>query len=143
MNPSTPTVESYLGTFNDFMTALVRRDSPDMSARQTTVFLAVYLNDEAQTVRGLASHLKVSKPAITRALDRLTQFQFAARKVDPSDRRSVLVQRTAKGSAFLRELRGKLAEAAAANGLNVAVPEARRMPANNGTASRARLAKAA
>ena len=142
MNP-TPNIESYLGTFNDFMTALVRRDSPDMSARQTTVFLAVYLNDEAQTVRGLASHLNVSKPAITRALDRLTDLQFAARKVDPSDRRSVLVQRTPKGSAFLRELRVKLAEAAAANGLGVAAPEVRRVPANNGTATRGRVAKAA
>jgi len=33
------------------------------------------------------------------------------RKVDPLDRRSVLVQRTTKGSAFLRDLRNIMTEA--------------------------------
>ena len=36
------------------------------------------------------------------------------RKVDPADRRSVLVQRTVKGAAFLRDLRSILSEAATA-----------------------------
>ena len=55
--------------------------------------------------------MKVSKPAITRALDRLGEFDLARRKTDPSDRRSVLVQRTAKGAAFLREIHGIMAVA--------------------------------
>jgi DNA-binding MarR family transcriptional regulator len=63
-------------------------------------------------VRGLAADLEVSKPAITRALDRLSEFELVRRKVDPADRRSVLVQRTLKGSSFLRELRSVMAEAA-------------------------------
>ena len=54
----------------------------------------------------------VSKPAITRALDRLGELDLARRKVDPADRRSVLVQRTLKGTAFLRDLRGIMGEAA-------------------------------
>jgi len=53
----------------------------------------------------------VSKPAITRALDRLGELDLARRKVDPLDRRSVLVQRTLKGAAFLRDLRSIMAEA--------------------------------
>ena len=68
-------------------------------------FLTCYLNEGGHTVRGLAAELEVSKPAITRALDRLGELDLARRKVDPLDRRSVLVQRTPKGSAFLRELR--------------------------------------
>jgi DNA-binding MarR family transcriptional regulator len=64
-------------------------------------------------VRGLAADLKVSKPAITRALDRLGELDLARRKVDPMDRRSVLVQRTLKGQAFLRDLRGIMVEATA------------------------------
>jgi DNA-binding MarR family transcriptional regulator len=47
----------------------------------------------------------VSKPAITRALDRLSEFDLVRRKKDPLDRRSVLVQRTTTGTAFLRDLK--------------------------------------
>lgn len=97
----------------DTIVALVRRDGPDLSARQLGVFLTCYLKDREHTVRGLAADLNVSKPAITRALDRLGEFDFARRKVDPSDRRSVLVQRTLKGQAFLRDLRGIMVEATA------------------------------
>jgi DNA-binding MarR family transcriptional regulator len=93
---------------------LVRRDGPDLTARQLGVFLTCYLDTEAQTVRGLAAQLNVSKPAITRALDRLAKFDLVRRKDDPRDRRSVLVQRTATGMAFLRELRIILSDAASA-----------------------------
>jgi DNA-binding MarR family transcriptional regulator len=94
--------------------ALVRRDGPDLSARQLGVFLTCYLKEGSHTVRGLAAELNVSKPAITRALDRLGELDLARRKVDPADRRSVLVQRTLKGAAFLRDLRGIMAGAAGA-----------------------------
>lgn len=81
----------------------VRRDAPDLSARQMAVLLTVYLTPPPHTVRGLAAALKVSKPAITRALDRLSELELLRRKVDETDRRSVLIQRTVKGSVFLRE----------------------------------------
>jgi hypothetical protein len=42
--------------------SLVRRQGPDLSARQLGVFLTSYLEEEAQTVRGLAAKLNVSKP---------------------------------------------------------------------------------
>jgi len=70
------------------------------------------MESDAQTVRGLAATLDVSKPAITRALDRLAEFDLVRRKTDPADRRSVLVQRTPKGTAFMRDLRGIMKEAA-------------------------------
>ena len=79
--------------------------------RQLGVFLTCYLQEGAHTVRGLAAELNVSKPAITRALDRLGELDLARRKVDPADRRSVLVQRTLKGAAFLRDMRAIMAEA--------------------------------
>jgi DNA-binding MarR family transcriptional regulator len=100
------------GILRTAIVELVRRDGPDLSARQLGVFLTCYLETEAQTVRGLAGKLGVSKPAITRALDRLSEFDLVRRKTDPLDRRSVLVQRTATGMAFLRELRTILRDAA-------------------------------
>lgn len=104
------TSDELVGILRDTIVALVRRDGVDLSARQLGVFLTCYLNDGAHTVRGLASQLNVSKPAITRALDRLSDLDLARRKVDPSDRRSVLVQRTTKGTAFLREIRAVMTE---------------------------------
>jgi DNA-binding MarR family transcriptional regulator len=104
------TSDDLVGILRDTVVALVRRDGVDLSARQLGVFLTCYLNEGAHTVRGLAGQLNVSKPAITRALDRLSDLDLARRKVDPSDRRSVLVQRTTKGSAFLREIRSVMGE---------------------------------
>jgi DNA-binding MarR family transcriptional regulator len=111
MSTATAATDQMVGILRDTVVALVRRDGPDLSARQLGVFLTCYLQDGAHTVRGLAGELNVSKPAITRALDRLGELDLARRKVDPMDRRSVLVQRTLKGTAFLRDLRGIMAEA--------------------------------
>ena len=122
----TEAVEQRVDALRQTIVALVRRDGPDLSARQMGVFLTSYLADEAQTVRGLAANLNVSKPAITRALDRLSEFDLVRRKTDPLDRRSVLVQRTMTGAGFMRDLRKIIAESE---------KEAQRLPS---TARRAR-----
>jgi DNA-binding MarR family transcriptional regulator len=96
--------DQLIGVLRDTIVGLVRRDGVDLSSRQLGVFLTCYLRDGGHTVRALAAELNVSKPAITRALDRLGELDLARRKVDPLDRRSVLVQRTPKGSAFLRDV---------------------------------------
>ena len=85
------------------LTETVRQDAPDLSARQMALLLTVYMTDPPHTVRGLAAHLNISKPAITRALDRLSQLGYLRRKIDQTDRRNVLVQRTVKGSVYLSE----------------------------------------
>lgn len=85
------------------LVASVRKDGPDLSARQLALLLTVYLTSPPHTVRGLAATLNVSKPAITRALDRLGRLGYVKRKRDQDDRRNVLVQRTVKGSVFLTE----------------------------------------
>jgi DNA-binding MarR family transcriptional regulator len=95
------------------MVANVRRDAPDLSARQMAVLLTVYMTEQPHTVRGLAETLNVSKPAITRALDRLGEFGLARRKTDPDDRRSVVVQRTVKGSVYLAEFADIITQATA------------------------------
>ena len=102
--PATPNDE-LIGILRETIATLVRRDGQDLTARQLGVLLTCYLQEGPHTVRGLSSDLRVSKPAITRALDRLGEADLVRRKVDPLDRRSVLVQRTTKGGAFLRDLR--------------------------------------
>lgn len=116
--PTNQPTDQLVSILRDTIVATVRRDGPDLSARQLGVFLTCYLRDGAHTVRGLAAELNVSKPAITRALDRLGELDLARRKVDPLDRRSVLVQRTMKGAAFLRDLRAIMTEAAGGGSSN-------------------------
>jgi len=97
--------------FRRTILALVRRDEADLTSRQFGVLLTVYLSDGPHTVRGLAAELNVSKPAITRALDRLGELRLIRRQLDPMDRRSVLVQQTRAGETFLAELRHVMAAA--------------------------------
>ena len=83
--------------------AALRREQPDLSARQFALLLQVYLAPPPHTVRALARELAISKPAVSRALDALGRLGFLRRKRDDADRRDVLVQRTVKGAVFLRE----------------------------------------
>jgi DNA-binding MarR family transcriptional regulator len=109
---TTETTESLVNVLRDTIVALVRQDGPDLSARQFGVFLTCYMENDAQTVRGLAAALDVSKPVISRALDRLADFDLVRRKADPTDRRSVLVQRTPAGTTYLKDIRTILRDAA-------------------------------
>lgn len=93
----------------------VRRDGPDLSARQMAILLTVYLKEGPHTVRGLAETLNISKPAITRALDTLGRLDLVKRKRDDQDRRSVLVQRTVPGTVFLSDF-ADMMRASGANG---------------------------
>src|SRR5712672_2448314 len=56
------------------------------------------------TVRGLAARLRVTKPVITRALDTMGKLGLVARRRDETDRRSVVIQRTAKGALSVERL---------------------------------------
>ncbi len=72
--------DGQLGILRHSITGLVRRKGPDLSARQLAIFLTCYLESESQTVRGLAAKLSISKPAVTRALDRLMEFDLVRRR---------------------------------------------------------------
>jgi len=91
---------------------LVRSDRRDLSARQLAVSLIVYLEAGPHTVRGLAARMAVSKPAITRAVDRLVEMSLVKRLPDPLDRRSVLIGRVREGVAFMADVRRLMAKAA-------------------------------
>ncbi|MBX3519696.1 MAG: MarR family transcriptional regulator [Xanthobacteraceae bacterium] len=93
-----------LKLLHDLNYEMVRDDDRDLSARQITILLTVYLEPPPHTVRGLAAKLSVTKPVITRALDTLGRMELLQRRRDPSDRRNVLVQRTVKGALYVERL---------------------------------------
>ena len=87
--------------WRDVMADTVRLDQPDLSMRQWTILLTVYLTPGPHTVRKLSEELEVPKPAISRALDALSIHGYVRRARDPNDRRIVLVQKTPEGSLFI------------------------------------------
>jgi DNA-binding MarR family transcriptional regulator len=98
----------------DMFVGLVRRDGRDLTARQFAIFLVCYLDKGPHTVRGLASQLHLSSPAISRSLERLGTLGLTLRARDQRDRRSVLVRRTRAGLELLADLRDLLTAAACA-----------------------------
>lgn len=85
----------------NFASTWIRSNHADLSLRHMGVFFTTYLQDDLRTVRGLASYYNVSKPTITRAIDRLSELGHVKRVKDPSDGRSILVERTDAGYALL------------------------------------------
>jgi DNA-binding MarR family transcriptional regulator len=81
----------------------VRSGEPDLTNRQMALLLLVYLNPGPHTVRGLARALNVSKPVVTRALNRLGGLGYLRRQRDDSDKRNIFVARTPEGAGFLEE----------------------------------------
>ncbi len=84
--------------------AQVRDAEPDLSTRQMTILLSIYLEAPPHTVRALAAKLAVSKPVITRALDAMGKLGLVTRRRDGADLRNVLIQRTVQGSLYLERL---------------------------------------
>ncbi len=82
----------------------------DLSNRQMSILLTVYLTSPPHSVRHLAEGLNISKPAICRAIDQLEILQFLKRARDEEDRRTIILKRTTKGSVFLREFGELVAE---------------------------------
>jgi len=95
---------SALALLKDVLAATVRADGPDLNVRQSAILLRISLEPGPHTVRGLAEALQLGKPAVSRALDALEGLGLATRVPDESDRRSVLVQSTARGLAVLAGL---------------------------------------
>ena len=93
-----------LKLLQDFAFTLVTDGEPDLSARQLSILLTIYLQPPPHTVRGLAAKLKVTKPVITRALDTMGKLGLVSRKRDAADKRNVIIQRTVKGALHVERL---------------------------------------
>jgi DNA-binding MarR family transcriptional regulator len=93
-----------LKLLHEFTYALVKDKEPDLSARQLAILLTIYLEPPPHTVRGVAAKLGVTKPVITRALDTMGKLGLVSRRRDDADRRSVVIQRTVKGTLAVERL---------------------------------------
>ncbi|MET0372176.1 MAG: MarR family transcriptional regulator [Sphingobium sp.] len=90
-----------LGDWMRTLVDYVRSGRPDLTNRQMALMMTVYIDSGPHTVRGLAEALHVSKPVITRALNKLSALGYLRRERDVADRRNIFVARTPKGAEFL------------------------------------------
>jgi DNA-binding MarR family transcriptional regulator len=90
-------LNKWMNTLLDY----VRSGEPDLTNRQMALLMLVYLTPGPHTVRGLAKGLSVSKPVITRALNRLASLGYLRRQRDEADRRNIFVATTNEGADFL------------------------------------------
>ncbi len=86
------------------LVSVVKSELPDLSNRQMAVLLSVAFQREKSTVRGLAAHLGVTKPVISRALTKLSGLALLRREADPKDGRNVFAVMTDKGAQFVERL---------------------------------------
>lgn len=93
--------------------AYVRSGDPDLTNRQMALLLLVYLKPGPHTVRGLAKGLNVSKPVVTRALNRLGALGYLKRQRDDADRRNIFVAPTHEGAEFLDHFKGLIGSSSA------------------------------
>ena len=103
--------EHMLHTLRDTLLSEVRIDQPDLRLRQLAVLLVAYQTDELLTVRGLAKHLRISRPAVSKALDRLEKSDLIRREPDLRDRRSIILGRTEAGMVLIVRVKAAAADA--------------------------------
>jgi DNA-binding MarR family transcriptional regulator len=104
LDASAPERAQHLSLIRGTILELVRRDGRDLTARQLTTLLTVYLHEEVYSVSMLADMLNISRPGVTRILDRLVEATLVSRAEDAEDRRRVLIYRTREGSRYVDTL---------------------------------------
>jgi DNA-binding MarR family transcriptional regulator len=93
-----------LTLLRDIALSEVRDDAPDLTLRQLSILLTIYLEAPPHTIRALAARLNVTKPVITRALDTMGALSLVERHRDVKDKRNVLVKRTLKGALYVERI---------------------------------------
>jgi DNA-binding MarR family transcriptional regulator len=100
-----PVADTGLQSWMRTLLSYVRSGDPDLTNRQMALLLLVYLKPGPHTVRGLAKALNVSKPVVTRALNRLGALGYLRRQRDDADRRNIFVAPTREGADFLEHFK--------------------------------------
>lgn len=96
-------IREALNLWRDIVVRGLQNNAYDLSTRQTGIILTVYLSPPPHSIKHLSETLLISKPAVCRAVDRLSRLGLVRRKRDERDGRIVYIQRTVKGSVYLSE----------------------------------------
>ena len=105
-----------LSLWHDVTLSSVLDEGPDLLPRQIVILTTIYLDQKAHTVRSLAHKLNVTKAVITRAIDSLESQKLLRRCPDPADKRSIIIERTPKGTVYLTRFADNIRESLKSQG---------------------------
>lgn len=91
---------NYLKALNE---SFILSGIANITYRQMQILLTIYLDDNVSRVREIANKLQIPKPSITRTLDKLERLDLLKRKVEHSDKRSIIIIKTANGGKLLTD----------------------------------------
>lgn len=80
------------------------RQKETLSVRQLGLLSLVYIDHIHASVDRYATELKLSKPAITKALNRLEELNFIKRKIAWQDKRKITVLPTLTGQDYINRI---------------------------------------
>lgn len=98
---SSPKAKKALTFWHGVNTIALKRMPLDLTARQISILLHVYLNNDTHTVKKLSETLTMPKSAVCRAIDVLESAKLLKRISDKNDKRNVLINKTAKGTQYV------------------------------------------
>lgn len=87
-----------------WLTHMAKNDDNQLTIRQLAVLVQLYVLNQQGSVRDFAAALNLSKPAVTRALDRLEEIDLLRRNTSKDDRRLIELTKTRKGKTFFKRL---------------------------------------
>jgi len=99
-----------LALWHDVTLKNVLDTGPELSPRQLVILTTIYLETGPHTVRSLAKKMNLTKSPITRAIDRLEGQSLIRRCHDPRDKRSIIIERTPKGTSFLSDFADQICD---------------------------------
>lgn len=93
-----PVTEQFMHVHRFATRAVARADiDATLTLRQIAILTTLRMRACPDGVKALAEYLRVAKPVVTRALDRLGELGLAERQVNEVDRRTIHLSLTARG----------------------------------------------
>ena len=89
------------GILNVVRQIVSEEQAPDLSLRQMGILLLTATEAGTATVKSLSNDLNISRPAVSRALDRLEAEGFVRRMPHLTDRRMVVLEVVPSGWRYL------------------------------------------
>jgi DNA-binding MarR family transcriptional regulator len=113
---SAPATAAILDQLGRLIRGLTRQtggadDGPAMTATQRIALVELAEAAAPLRLNDLADLMGTSAPTASRAVDVLDDLGFVARAIDPTDRRAVRIELTAKGRALVDDRKARSADA--------------------------------
>ena len=100
-----------LSTIKTFLQLSIVDDNADLTNRQMAILLTIYDGKDEYSIKKLTEELHLTKPTISRAVERLLELDLVSKRTNPKDRRRVIVEKTFDGNVFIETLTKYLKEA--------------------------------